>query len=309
MKISVLINCHDYAEFVGRAIESVRTQTRPADELIVVDDGSTDGSADVIRRSLEGKPGTKIICQENAGQLAALNSAFVASTGDLVFFLDADDEYRPTHLESCVRVYEEQPQIGFVFTAHEKIGGRTGIFRNYSSSRRLGLSVLNTLHNHRFLGSVTSTLSIRRDVLERILPAPECFCPEWRTRADNIVVWGASLAGCEKYYLDRPSVLYRIHDRNRFAGKRQSATENYRYHLKANRLLTHYWRKFGQSDALFNRVHKEFRTIPRPSLREFRKYLHIVGERPLPFGRRWILRARLACIFLGARLGFPPRTR
>ena len=103
-------------------------------------------------------------------------------------------------------------------------------------------------------------------------------------------------------------MLYRIHGRNRFAGRSETAAENYRYHLKANRLLEHYWRKLGQSDALFNRVHKEFRTIPRPSWREFRKYLHIVGERPLPFGRRWILRARLAGIFLGSRLGYPPRS-
>ena len=88
--LSVIINNFNYGDFVGAAIDSALDQGDGV-EVIVVDDGSTDAFTSVIARY-----GTAItaVLQENAGQAAAFNAGFTASSGDVVVFLDADD-YSP----------------------------------------------------------------------------------------------------------------------------------------------------------------------------------------------------------------------
>jgi glycosyltransferase involved in cell wall biosynthesis len=90
-KVSILIANHDYVAFVGEAIASALAQTHPSTEVIVVDDGSTDGSRAVI----EGFAGITAIFQENAGHAAAARAGLDRATGDIVIFLDADDRLRP----------------------------------------------------------------------------------------------------------------------------------------------------------------------------------------------------------------------
>lgn len=97
-RISVLIPCYNAAPYVGAALDSVLAQDLPDVEVIVVDDGSTDRSGEVLRR-YEPR-GVKVITQENRGAAAARNSAFAASTGTHVLFLDGDDIIAPTHLSA-----------------------------------------------------------------------------------------------------------------------------------------------------------------------------------------------------------------
>lgn len=112
MKFSVLINNFNYGTFIGQAIESVLAQTYPAYEIIVVDDGSTDNSRDVIQSY-----GDKIIpiFQENAGQASAMNTGFSRATGDIICFLDSDDFFVPQKLEILNKVYSEHDDISWVF--------------------------------------------------------------------------------------------------------------------------------------------------------------------------------------------------
>ncbi|MET0660397.1 MAG: glycosyltransferase family A protein [Steroidobacteraceae bacterium] len=100
LRIGVIVTCYNYARYVGYAIDSVRAQARPADELIVVDDGSTDGSRDIISRY---GAAVRPIFQVNAGQVAARNAGFAASTADVVLFLDADDALLPDALAQIER--------------------------------------------------------------------------------------------------------------------------------------------------------------------------------------------------------------
>src|SRR5437764_1069566 len=86
--VSVIINNYNYGRFLAEAIESALSQTLPATEVIVVDDGSTDNSPEVIGR-YEGR--IRSIMKSNGGQASALNAGFGASSGDVVIFLDADD--------------------------------------------------------------------------------------------------------------------------------------------------------------------------------------------------------------------------
>ncbi len=94
-RFSVIIPAFNAASTLVRAIESVRAQSWPAHEIIVVDDGSTDATADVARRFGEG---VRLIRQANSGVSVARNAGAAAATGDWLAFLDADDWYAPDRI-------------------------------------------------------------------------------------------------------------------------------------------------------------------------------------------------------------------
>jgi len=100
--VSVLINNFNYGRFLSDAIDSALGQSYSNTEIIVVDDGSTDGSRDVIRGY-----GNRIISlfKPNGGQASAFNSAFAASKGEWILFLDSDDYFAPPK-EETIRSHE-----------------------------------------------------------------------------------------------------------------------------------------------------------------------------------------------------------
>ena len=102
--LSVVITCYNYARYVGTAIDSALAQTYPNVEVIVVDDGSTDPSADVIARYGER---VRAIRQANQGSIPAYNRGFAESRGELVLFLDADDVAEPTLAQRVVDAWHD----------------------------------------------------------------------------------------------------------------------------------------------------------------------------------------------------------
>ncbi len=96
IQVSVVIPSYNSDKYISRAIDSVLTQTRPPEEIIVVDDGSTDQTAQVV--SLYGGR-IEYIWQENAGSSVARNTGIEAARGKWIAFLDADDEWLPERLE------------------------------------------------------------------------------------------------------------------------------------------------------------------------------------------------------------------
>ncbi|MCP4247828.1 MAG: glycosyltransferase [bacterium] len=94
--VSVVMPCHNHAAYVGQAIESVLSQTQPADEILVVDDGSTDGSTDIIAGY---GPAVRLIRQANAGGAAARHRALGEVQGDVIANIDSDDFWQPRYLE------------------------------------------------------------------------------------------------------------------------------------------------------------------------------------------------------------------
>ena len=122
LTISVVIPTYNRAREVGAAIESALAQTRPALEIIVVDDGSTDETPDVLARYGQR---IRVVRQVNQGVSAARNAGIAAARGDLVAFLDSDDVWLPRKLELQAARIEADPGLGLVHCGVDFAG--TGI--------------------------------------------------------------------------------------------------------------------------------------------------------------------------------------
>lgn len=115
MKISIVIPLYQKAAYIGRALESVLAQSHADFELIVVDDGSTDGGAEVVRSCAD--PRVRLLSQANCGASAARNRGVGEATSELIAFLDADDEWEPDFLETVISLYDRYPQASVFGTA------------------------------------------------------------------------------------------------------------------------------------------------------------------------------------------------
>ena len=107
--VSVVIPCYGQAHFLREAIESVIAQVHPT-EIVVVDDGSPDNTAEVAARY----PQVRYVRQENKGLAEARNSGFRVATGDYLMFLDADDRLTPNAVEAHLDCFVKDPRTGIV---------------------------------------------------------------------------------------------------------------------------------------------------------------------------------------------------
>jgi glycosyltransferase involved in cell wall biosynthesis len=121
-RVSVVIPCHNGAKYLPQALESVRAQTRPVDEVIVVDDQSTDESAAIARCF----GATVLSTDRNLGPSGARSAGIAASTGDVLAFLDADDYWEPDHIERVVGLHDRHPEIALAFSRERRIGEWSG---------------------------------------------------------------------------------------------------------------------------------------------------------------------------------------
>jgi glycosyltransferase involved in cell wall biosynthesis len=115
-RISVIIPLFNKAPFVARALQSVAAQTFTDFEVIVVDDGSTDDGAKIVERFEDSR--IRLIRQENAGPGAARNRGLAEARGELIAFLDADDEWLPEFLAESVRLLEAESSAAAVVSGY-----------------------------------------------------------------------------------------------------------------------------------------------------------------------------------------------
>jgi glycosyltransferase involved in cell wall biosynthesis len=112
-RVSVVIPTYNRADYIAAAIDSVIAQTLPDVEIIVVDDGSTDDTADRLAAY-----GGRLVCLRtpNRGFAMARNTGMEAARGDYIAWLDSDDEYWPFKLDLQVRLLDARPDVGFVYS-------------------------------------------------------------------------------------------------------------------------------------------------------------------------------------------------
>ena len=115
--ISVIITLYNKANYIGRALNSVFSQTTPCQEIVVVDDGSTDRGVEVVQSFQDSR--VRVIRQHNQGVNTARNQGIAAARGDLIALLDADDQWQPRFLETIVRLTQKFPQAGAFATNYQ----------------------------------------------------------------------------------------------------------------------------------------------------------------------------------------------
>jgi glycosyltransferase involved in cell wall biosynthesis len=117
--VTVVIPLYNKENYIKRAVQSVLSQTIQAFEIVIIDDGSTDNSYHAVVEI--GDPRIRVIQQKNAGASAARNRGIEEAKTDLIAFLDADDEWKPTFLETVFRLIEQYPEAGAYATAYQII--------------------------------------------------------------------------------------------------------------------------------------------------------------------------------------------
>lgn len=154
--VSVIIPCFNAAPYIGAAIESVLAQTLPDDEIIVVDDGSSDDGANVIARF---GPRVRYFHQENQGISAARNCGIARASGACIAFLDADDLWTDDSLASRRRQLADQADLAYVYGWVEPF-----ISPDMAPDARQTLGKLPETQP----GRVAGTMLVRRQVFESV---------------------------------------------------------------------------------------------------------------------------------------------
>ena len=158
-RVSVVIPTYNSGPLVSEAVESVLAQTRPAAEILVVDDGSTDDTADRL-----GRFGAvvRVLRQPNGGVSAARNRGVAAAAGDWVAFLDADDAWHPRKLEVQLAAVARRPDLGLLGTGCYDWPGDHPDLGAAGPGTVTDVPLADLLVRNRF---VTSTIVARVDVL------------------------------------------------------------------------------------------------------------------------------------------------
>ncbi len=208
--ISVVIAAYNCRLTIGRAIESVLAQSRRADEILVVDDGSTDATAAAV---LAYAPRVRLICQSNGGAAAARNTGILAAAGQWVGFLDADDVWQPDYLKAQTDLLGRNPHLVWTTANYETADLTTGRRVPYVDPKAItaflgGRDFAEDFFAGYRLGLVghTDTMLIRRDVLL----SAGLFMPDLRVAEDIDLWWKIAYRHPQIGYIAEPLAVYHV---------------------------------------------------------------------------------------------------
>ncbi len=205
-KVSVIVPVYNAEKFLGETVESILEQTYQDFEIIIVNDGSTDKSAEIIK-SLDDE---RIICiyQKNQGVSAARNKAILQSRGEYIALLDHDDLWLPEKLEKQIPVLDGNSEVGLVYSdcycvdIKEKV-----IERAFEQTKPFRGAVLPELFLSNFIPCLTAV--IRKTVFEKA----GLFDPKF-TIAEEYDFFLRAAKNCKIEYVDLPLAKYRVHEGN-----------------------------------------------------------------------------------------------
>jgi len=160
--VSIIVPAYNMARFTEETVESLLDQSHPHLEIIVIDDGSTDNTGEVLERFSER---ITYVYQENRGACSARNHGFLLSKGDFVAFLDCDDTYHPEKVERFLEKFRARPDVGMIYSPEYLIDEDNRVIGINSPRRPPTGRVFPRLLNNNFIGS--STPVIRREAFER----------------------------------------------------------------------------------------------------------------------------------------------
>jgi glycosyltransferase involved in cell wall biosynthesis len=203
--ITAMVRAYNAQEFIGETVEAILAQTRAPDEVVVVDDGSTDATPEIL--AAFGSERVRVVRQPNSGLAAAFNRGFAESRGDYVAICDADDVWAPDRLERQAAALHAHPDVDLLFGAVSIFGTEAGSWGHFEIPEA-GVLDGPRLRNDLFRLNVisTSTVTVRRALQQRVEPFAE------HNGAEDYDFWQRCLrAGAVVHY--DPAVLarYRRH--------------------------------------------------------------------------------------------------
>lgn len=286
---AVVITSYNYRDFVLEAVNSALAQSRRAEQVIVIDDGSTDGSDALLQEHFAADDRVTLICATNGGQLHGLQRGMAVVQADVVCFMDSDDRWAADYLEQIGALYDQRPDVDFVFSDMRHFGQDDRRVGFHSRAVDLGYTAISTYVLTTWYGAPTSAVSMRSPLARRVLDLPDAFRRIWITSPDNCLVYGASVLGARKYYLPTGSVDYRIHGKNAWLSNR-SPTQAYRNLVHTRGLIAHYAQmaRLDDSCAGIELCKLEYKTKPEPPWFETQRYIRMVMMRRVwPPWRKW----------------------
>jgi glycosyltransferase involved in cell wall biosynthesis len=205
MRASIVIRNYNYAEFLRDALDSALAQTYADTEVVVVDDGSTDGSREILKGYGNR---CRVILKANGGEGDAINAGFAQATGDIVIFLDSDDVLAPDAVSEIVSVWKEQTtRVHFKLWAMNREGM---LFSDPLPAFDVpDLSLQEFLHRYGHVFSVAqSANAYAASTLRKILPLD---VERWY-RGPDIFLNALALADGPSEWIQYPLGGYRLHD-------------------------------------------------------------------------------------------------
>lgn len=180
--VSIVVPVHNAVAYIADTLQSLRRQTVAPMEIVVVDDGSTDGTADVVRGCF---PEVTLISQSNQGAAAARNAGIAVARGDLIGFVDADDRWLPHAVERLSERLRRSPESVAVAYAWSRLIDDHGRRIGEILPSALEGEVWATLLAFNFLGNASATI-VRRSAIEAIggfdpsyRALDACGCEDW----------------------------------------------------------------------------------------------------------------------------------
>jgi glycosyltransferase involved in cell wall biosynthesis len=225
-KVSIIIPSYNHAGFIKNAVESVLSQIYKHFELIIIDDGSSDGSWEYI--SSLNDPRIIKFKQENAGAHNAINRGLTVSTGEFLAILNSDDEYKPNRLEKFINVFSSNPNIDCLCSYIEIIdehGNVLGVKDGWHNCEpwliahpELSYKTIDNFNKNLIMSnfvSTTSNIFFRRNVLENTGDMRNLrFSHDW-----DYFLRIAENHPCD--IIREPLIRYRIHGSNTISTNRK----------------------------------------------------------------------------------------
>ncbi|MBM7069041.1 glycosyltransferase [Actibacterium sp. 188UL27-1] len=204
--LSIIVTNYNYGHFLKACLASVRAQIQPADQVVVVDDGSTDASLDILADTRD----LHLITQGNGGQAAAFNAGFQAATGEIVVFLDADDLLMPHAVKTIKQLWNTGiSALSFQLDLVDAAGRSSGHYPMEIPDRDLQQTLLNEL-TLPFMP--TSGNAFCRAAVAWAFPLPT---QQWRICADALLI-RAAVHRAPIRHIRQTLGQYRIHGHNNY---------------------------------------------------------------------------------------------
>ena len=164
-QVSIVVACYNAEPYLGDAMESLVGQTFENWELIVVNDGSTDGSPAYLRGLAKRDARVRVIDQDNQGQNAAANRAISIAKAPLIARMDADDVCHPQRLQKQITFMDRNPHVGLLGTQICRLGDqKSGLSSSFPTDHDAIVDAL--LHNHHAI--CNPTIVFHRELFEQI---------------------------------------------------------------------------------------------------------------------------------------------